>query len=68
MKKMKTENEKRGITEKLGKPGNLSLILGIVLGINAFSCPCPTCILGSVGLLVYGIKEKVGAFYTSRKK
>ena len=40
--------------------GNASLVMGLALGLNALSCPCPPCVLGTIGLMLNGIRQKLG--------
>lgn len=46
--------------ENIIRKGNESLAIGTLLGIGAFSCPCPTCILSSAAFILNGIREKLG--------
>jgi len=45
--------------ESILQKGNASLAIGTLLGIGAFSCPCPTCILSSATFLLHSIREKI---------
>ncbi len=46
--------------ETLLKKGNESIAAGALWGVGLAFCPCPTCIIGTGGLILNGIKEKLG--------
>ncbi len=37
---------------------NASLAFGALSGISSFACPCPFCILSTIGFTLHGVCEK----------
>ena len=45
--------------ENMLKKGNESLAIGALWGLGAIACPCPVCIMGTLGLIANGVREKL---------